>query len=380
MLLATFALSASRPDSAESQGRLSLDVGASHTIPPSGVTGSTATYFTLGASLEAPVGRNAGLFGSLVGGLGPGEDLGNWISGSAGGSFMVWASNRVAFGLTASGRASFVGFPDKSRSAVLEAVPEMQVFFGRTAFRVFGTGGFGESAFTVVTPIFRDTRFGPVTVWIEQEFPQDLWAYGGGVEVYHPFGPVSPFLGASLQRSPQGDFSSAYAGLSVGLGVAVLATEFRAWDTPFGSELEFTVGLQLGSFGIVRGSIVGGQFGPDPLLDAPPATMAAAIVSLDVADIGKVPPPLVTVPHDGGPVVLQLSVNAQAVTVMGDFTEWQEVALVEEDGLWSVELTIPPGVYGFGFHVDGEWFVPPEAAFGADEWGRSEAVLVVPAT
>jgi Glycogen recognition site of AMP-activated protein kinase len=380
ILVAAFALITSRPGAADAQGRLSLDVGATHTIPPSGVTGSTATYLTLGASIDAPLGRSVGLFGSLIGGIGPEEDRGNWISGSAGGSFLVWASGQVAFGLTASGRASFVSFPEKSRSALIEAVPEMQVFFGRTAFRLYGIGGFGESAFTVSRPIIRDTRLGPMTVWRDVEFPQDLWTYGGGAEVYHPLGPVSPYLGGSLERSPRGDFASAYAGLSVGVGLALLTTEIRVWDTPFGSELELTAGLQLGSFGSVRGLVAGGRFGPDPLLDVPPATMAAVLVSFDVADIGREPPPLITVPPDGGPVLLQLPVDAHAVTVLGDFTAWQEVGLLEDEGVWSVELTIAPGVYRFGFNVDGEWFVPPEVALGTDEWGRNEAVLVVPET
>lgn len=366
------------PPPVSGQGALRLDVGATHTIPPSGVSGSAASYITLGASLDASVSRAVGLFGSVLGGIGPSEDRGSWISVSGGGRWFDWVSRSVLLGVTASGRASFVGQPETSRSALVEAVPEMQVLLGRYGIRLFGTGGFGESAFTVSRPFIRDTRLGPRTVWVDIEFARDLWAYGGGAEFYAPVGPISPFVGGSLQRSPRGGFESVYGGLSVSVGPAVIGTELRWWDTPFGTELEFTAGVQIGSSNRISGAILGGHYGPDPLLDAPPATMAAATVSVDVAAIGREPVPLVSLPADGGPVLLRLPVDAQHVTVLGDFSEWEELDLQEDDGYWSIELLLEPGVYRYGFFIDGAWFVPDEAAAGTDEWGRAEAVLVVP--
>ena len=43
------------------------------------------------------------------------------------------------------------------------------------------------------------------------------------------------------------------------------------------------------------------------------------------------------------------------------------------------ELAIEPGTYRFGFLVDGEWWVPKGLQGTVpDEWGRSNATMVVP--
>jgi hypothetical protein len=49
-------------------------------------------------------------------------------------------------------------------------------------------------------------------------------------------------------------------------------------------------------------------------------------------------------------------------------------------GSWVAEVKLPPGLYHFGFLVDGEWFVPEHAPGRVnDEFGRTNATLIVPA-
>jgi len=43
-----------------------------------------------------------------------------------------------------------------------------------------------------------------------------------------------------------------------------------------------------------------------------------------------------------------------------------------------VEVTMEPGTHHFGYVVDGEWYVPEnEQSVVADEWGRTNAILVI---
>ena len=50
-----------------------------------------------------------------------------------------------------------------------------------------------------------------------------------------------------------------------------------------------------------------------------------------------------------------------------------------QDDSWTIRLTLAPGVYHFGFRLDGEWFVPDDATgLITDEYGQRNATLVVP--
>jgi len=51
--------------------------------------------------------------------------------------------------------------------------------------------------------------------------------------------------------------------------------------------------------------------------------------------------------------------------LVGDFTDWQQGALVMEkgeDGVWATTLKLPPGKHSYLFIVDGEWCEDPECA------------------
>lgn len=70
--------------------------------------------------------------------------------------------------------------------------------------------------------------------------------------------------------------------------------------------------------------------------------------------------------------------RARSVSLLGDFTAWEPVPLAREDGAWTATVALEPGIYHFGFMVDGEWTVPEDApGVAEDDWGRRNASIVI---
>jgi AMP-activated protein kinase-like protein len=72
--------------------------------------------------------------------------------------------------------------------------------------------------------------------------------------------------------------------------------------------------------------------------------------------------------------------HAGRVDVAGDWNAWRPVPLQRSaNGVWYLDLAIAPGVYRYGFRVDGKtWEVPKEAAAVNDGFGGKSAWLSVP--
>ena len=73
--------------------------------------------------------------------------------------------------------------------------------------------------------------------------------------------------------------------------------------------------------------------------------------------------------------------KATSVMLVGDFTEWQQGALVMakgEDGVWTTELKLPQGKHSYLFIVDGEWQDDPNAAARVpNAFGSSNCILEI---
>ncbi|OGF54187.1 MAG: hypothetical protein A2Z21_09415 [Candidatus Fraserbacteria bacterium RBG_16_55_9] len=59
--------------------------------------------------------------------------------------------------------------------------------------------------------------------------------------------------------------------------------------------------------------------------------------------------------------------TAQQVTMaisypVAGHNEWQDIPLRERDGLWYINLRLPPGTYEYGFKIDGRWWANDPAA------------------
>jgi hypothetical protein len=92
-----------------------------------------------------------------------------------------------------------------------------------------------------------------------------------------------------------------------------------------------------------------------------------------------------TVRHDTVHVThfMLIAPGATSVSVVGDFNDWDGEAtplrLASNDGVWSVDLPLPPGRYKYNFLVDGKRFVAdPVAPRAVDaEFGTPNSVVTV---
>lgn len=71
--------------------------------------------------------------------------------------------------------------------------------------------------------------------------------------------------------------------------------------------------------------------------------------------------------------------GARRVELMGDFSDWRPVEMERSaDGVWNLELLIPPGLYRLNMRVDGgEWIVPPGLTPVPDEFNGLVGELVI---
>jgi hypothetical protein len=74
--------------------------------------------------------------------------------------------------------------------------------------------------------------------------------------------------------------------------------------------------------------------------------------------------------------------GAQRVEVLGDFTNWKPIATTRaSNGVWFVDLRIPPGQYRYAFRVNGTtWKVPDGAPAADDDFGGKSAWITVRST
>lgn len=75
---------------------------------------------------------------------------------------------------------------------------------------------------------------------------------------------------------------------------------------------------------------------------------------------------------------------AKQVALVGDFNDWQHGKTLLRpvqggNGLWTVDVQLPPGVYKYAFLVDGkEWMADPDALKTVgDDFGRPSSVVTV---
>jgi hypothetical protein len=96
----------------------------------------------------------------------------------------------------------------------------------------------------------------------------------------------------------------------------------------------------------------------------------------------RAPAPFPAAPQvAGGTAVFRLPAAryAAAPELMGDFSQWQPVAMRREGGFWTARVPLRPGVYHYAYRVArGAAFVPEGVPTVDDGFGGLSAVLVVP--
>jgi hypothetical protein len=83
----------------------------------------------------------------------------------------------------------------------------------------------------------------------------------------------------------------------------------------------------------------------------------------------------------GGQVTLRVTPvgAARQVEVMGDFSEWQPLALERRGGAWERALALSAGPHRVLVRVDaGPWQPPGNVAVANDDFGGTVGLIVVP--
>ena len=72
--------------------------------------------------------------------------------------------------------------------------------------------------------------------------------------------------------------------------------------------------------------------------------------------------------------------GAATVDLMGDFTDWEPVALTRVGpGIWEITISIPPGVHRLNLRIDdGAWLVPAGTRLEETEFGGAVGVVLIP--
>jgi hypothetical protein len=355
-------------DVSAQSARAYVDAGVSHARPPAGVDIDPATYALAGARFFA-----GPAFGSLYGGLAMDEASADWIGGRLGGRYQPQRTGTragtIGWGLTGVVSAFSVGEPTPYSAVTGRFVPELRIASGRTAYVLRGYAGLGRSEVT-------DRGQEPAV-----SYEADLWMYGAGVELSWPISAAQAWLGADAYEAADGFYGSAYVGSLGSLGATVWGAELRVWTTPGDTEIEVLINLSVPFSRRWSGEFSAGRSGPDPLLGSPAGADGSAVVSWEVLGPEPQPLDLVTV-REGQPASVTFRLEyegAESVSVIGDFSNWEPIPLARSGKLWSVVVPMDPGLYHFGFLVDGEWHVPEHAPGKVtDEFGRLNATLVVP--
>jgi 1,4-alpha-glucan branching enzyme len=84
-------------------------------------------------------------------------------------------------------------------------------------------------------------------------------------------------------------------------------------------------------------------------------------------------------PAPGSTRISIRAADAERVDLAGDFNKWQPVAATRAgNGVWYVDLPLPPGEYRYAFRINGkEWRVPEGVAAADDDFGGKAAWLTV---
>jgi hypothetical protein len=111
-------------------------------------------------------------------------------------------------------------------------------------------------------------------------------------------------------------------------------------------------------------------------------TLAAGL-SLGFGRAGRAPSlprPAGVAPPAGNMTRISIrAARASSVELAGDWNRWTPVpARRAENGVWYVDLALPPGDYRYAFRIDGrEWRIPDGAAAVDDDFGGKSAWLTV---
>lgn len=343
-----------------------VDASTSHAQPPAGVTADAAQYIMLGGRLATDFDWGSMTLSGRYGEAFQGS-AGRWLQGEASASTgrrvgIAWIrASAAAFGLRyvdpfrydASGLQLRPSVSLPAGSYVVSAVPEL----------TFGS-------------------------WSMERRGTKLRNLGGDIEVRRAFGAVGTLLsGGALwveNGVTAGTFARAAGGLIVDQGRWAAQLQLRVQRTPLESEVGGGLHLSLVVAPGVELHAHGGRTVRDPRYGTPGAVGLSVRATVRAVHWSPPPPPAVASlgeRAEGGRVVRFAirAPGAESVQLTGAFTGWEPVAMdPAPGGWWRASRVLVPGLYHFGFLVDGRWAIPDGAPGVVDDgWGRRNASIVV---
>jgi 1,4-alpha-glucan branching enzyme len=70
--------------------------------------------------------------------------------------------------------------------------------------------------------------------------------------------------------------------------------------------------------------------------------------------------------------------NAKEVHLAGNFNDWSGYTMKKVDGVWAMDIYLPPGKCLYKFIVDGKWIIDPgNELWEQNEFGNGNSVLWV---
>ena len=118
-----------------------------------------------------------------------------------------------------------------------------------------------------------------------------------------------------------------------------------------------------------------------PAHQAPIISGAIARAALALAESEHGTQARLVITQSGTRVTLRIEArDTGLVELMGDFTDWQPVALAQSDtGIWEITLDVTPGVHRLNLRIDnGTWLVPAGTRLEETEFGGAVGVVLIP--
>jgi hypothetical protein len=256
----------------------------------------------------------------------------------------------VALTLNASGSASRLASEPATAFAIADVIPALEANVGVLALHAGMRAAGGRSTRQAMSS-------GP---------PPIVGGARGITNVVSSGSRVGPVFGGTLRVQANA--------ATLRLGASHEPADGTTFDAAVSLPLASSLSLDIGA----------GRYPANGLLETPAGTYATAGLSLRVGGASRraaLPRPVgVGAPRAGMTRLAIRAPDARGVEVAGDFTDWEFVATARAtNGVWYVDLRIPPGQYRYAFRIDGaEWRVPDGATAVDDGFGGTSAWITVP--
>ena len=338
----------------------SVDVSAGRLVhdPVSATVGTS----NLIGSVRYDSPRERWIYGATA--LPVGDDGTLWGAGGVGGRLMRSSSSSARASVGADLGAHVFSFRDRVISVAgtggtVEAFPFVRLALGDG----FVEGGAGWRGHTLSFAGLRENR-AVIETGVRGGYGTTLRVEGDARWV-HAIEGTYPFVGATVMH--QGSRIGVWGEL--GKWLADDLTE-RVWG--LGADVSVRPGTSV--WASVR------REAPDPLYwNSSRRTWSVGLTQ----QLGRVRAPLVPIPRAQAGVVLVRLPGAEApagaISIAGDFNNWQPAPMQRDGGDWVARLSLSPGVYHYAFRAaGGEWFVPRSTpGRRSDGMGGYHALLVV---